>query len=107
MNKVIAAAMAAVPWMCFAQGALDEGRIAYMKAGCYQCHGTVGQGGVGPRLAPKPMPIEVMTVFVRNTPRNMPPYGEKVLPEGELRKIHAYLSGVAASPAAEQIPELK
>ena len=31
-----------------------------MADGCYQCHGTVGQGsrGTGPRLAPNPLPYE-------------------------------------------------
>jgi mono/diheme cytochrome c family protein len=46
-------------------------------------------------------------VFVRNSPKSMPAYDAKVLPEAELKRIHAYLSGIATSPAAQSIPELK
>lgn len=109
VRKLIAAAtLAAAPLAGLAQAPTEpDGRVAYMTAGCYQCHGTVGQGGVGPRLAPKPMAIEAMTMFVRNASRSMPAYDAKVLPDAELKRIHVYLSGIAASPAADQIPELR
>ena len=35
-------------------GDAAKGKVAYVKNGCYQCHGTVGQGGAGAKLAPKP-----------------------------------------------------
>ncbi len=41
-------------------GDAANGYKLFMADGCYQCHGTVGQGsrGTGPRLAPNPMPYE-------------------------------------------------
>src|SRR5262249_38956115 len=39
-----------------------------MRAGCWQCHGTVGQGGAaGPKLAPDPLPFDALSSFVRTT----------------------------------------
>lgn len=83
------------------------GKRTYMIAGCHQCHGTVGQGGVGPRLVPKPMPIEALTAFVRHSPRSMPAYDPQVLSDDELKRIHTYLTSIEPSPAVDQIPQLK
>ena len=106
---VAALLLARAPAWCQAPDAAApaDGRLAYMSAGCYQCHGLVGQGGVGPRLAPDPMPVEALSAFVRHASRNMPPYSEAVLPESELRRIHAYLASIKPSPAADQIPLLR
>lgn len=93
--------------MSQANDAVAEGKRAYMSAGCYQCHGTIGQGGVGPRLAPKPFPVEALSAFVRGASRSMPPYEPQVLSDGDLRRIHAYLSSIEASPPVDQIPQLK
>ena len=53
-----------------------KGKQNFMKYGCWQCHGTVGQGSPisGPKLAPDPMPLEAMSAFIRNSNRTMPPY---------------------------------
>src|SRR5262245_29209211 len=75
----------------------EKGKAAYMKYGCWQCHGTLGQGGVtsqGKKLAPEPLPYEAFSGFVRSTNRAMPPYSEQVLPNEDLADIHAYLSAV-------------
>lgn len=103
------AALMLVPLACMAQGkdAVADGKLAYMKAGCYQCHGTVGQGGVGPKLAPKPFPVDGLIAFVRNTNRAMPAYGPEMVSDADLRRIHAYLSAIPAPPPVEQIPQLK
>jgi ubiquinol-cytochrome c reductase cytochrome c subunit len=71
-----------------------KGKVAYTKYGCWQCHGTMGQGSPisGPKLAPDPLPLEAMSSFVRNSRRTMPPYREAVLPNADLADIHAYLS---------------
>jgi mono/diheme cytochrome c family protein len=73
----------------------EKGKGLFLKYGCWQCHGTVGQGsGAGLKLAPEPMPYEAFTAFVRNTNRAMPPYREAVLPETDLQDIHAYLETI-------------
>jgi mono/diheme cytochrome c family protein len=71
--------------------AADEGAV-FMKYGCWQCHGTEGQGTIsGPKLGPNPLPYEGFSAFVRGSSREMPPYREAVLPESDLLKIHEYL----------------
>jgi mono/diheme cytochrome c family protein len=86
---------------------LTEQKRAYLVAGCYQCHGTVGQGGVGPKLAPQPMALAAFSSFVRHSPRSMPAYDARVLSDADMKRIHDYLSSIAPSPAADQIPQLK
>jgi ubiquinol-cytochrome c reductase cytochrome c subunit len=95
----------------FAQGASvsasDKGKQLYVKNGCWQCHGFVGQGGIaGPRIAPDPMPVEAMSNFIRNSNRAMPPYREAVLPETDLKEIHAYLASVPKPADPKSIPLL-
>lgn len=90
-----------------ATAADDANKRAYMVAGCYQCHGTVGQGGVGPRLAPQPMPLAALTAFLRHSARSMPAYDAKILPDEDVKRIFDYLSSIPASPPADQIPQLK
>jgi mono/diheme cytochrome c family protein len=85
----------------------EKGKIAYMKFGCWGCHGTVGQGGVtGPKLAPEPMPYETFAAFTRTTNRAMPPYREPVLPNDDLADIYAYLQSVPAAKDHKTIPLL-
>jgi ubiquinol-cytochrome c reductase cytochrome c subunit len=87
--------------------ASEKGKQLYVKNGCWQCHGFVGQGGgAGPALVPNVMPLEAMSSFVRNSNRAMPPYREAVLPEADLAEIHAYLTSVAKAPDPKSIPLL-
>jgi len=73
----------------------DKGKAAFVKNGCWQCHGFVGQGGVaGPKLAPDPIPAEAFVAFVRTTNRGMPPYSEAILSNEDLADIHAYLASI-------------
>jgi ubiquinol-cytochrome c reductase cytochrome c subunit len=85
-----------------------KGKTSFMKYGCWQCHGTVGQGSAitGPKLAPNPMPYEAMAAFIRSSNRAMPPYKEAVLPEADLQDIYAYLQSVPAAPDPKSIPLL-
>ena len=74
-------------------GDAASGKRLYMAIGCYECHGTVGQGSrpTGPHIAPDPMPFEAFAGAVRH-PRNiMPPYTTVVLPDQQLADIYAYL----------------
>jgi mono/diheme cytochrome c family protein len=84
-----------------------KGKQAFMKYGCWQCHGTVGQGGVaGPKLAPEPLPLEAISAFIRGNTRRMPPYREQVLPNEDLADIHAYLASIPKAPDYKSIPIL-
>lgn len=76
-----------------------KGKQTFMKAGCYQCHGTVGQGGItGPKLAPGPMTVEALSAFIRNSSQAMPPYTEKILSEADVADIQAYLASLPKAP---------
>jgi mono/diheme cytochrome c family protein len=85
----------------------EKGKDAYMKFGCWGCHGTVAQGGItGPKLAPDPMPAEAFNAFVRTTNRTMPPYREAVLSNEDLADIYAYLQSLPKPVDYKSIPLL-
>jgi ubiquinol-cytochrome c reductase cytochrome c subunit len=87
--------------------ASEKGKQLYVKHGCWQCHGFVGQGGVaGPALAPNVMPLEAMSSFIRNSNRAMPPYREAVLSNADLSEIHAYLAALPKPADPKSIPLL-
>src|SRR4029077_10688830 len=71
-----------------------RGKATYLRVGCYECHGTQGQGGAGgATLAPNTLPEEALANFVRNTTSGrMPFYPPAVLTDADLSDIHAYLS---------------
>jgi mono/diheme cytochrome c family protein len=86
-----------------------RGKILFtQKYGCYECHGTEGQGSpvTGPRLAPNPIPFEALSAFVRTTSRAMPPFRESVLPNEDLADIYAYLQSIKPGPDYKSIPQL-
>jgi len=85
-----------------------NGKRVFMRNGCYQCHGTVGQGGLaGPRLAQTKLTVTGFTSYVRNPrPSNMPPYRSKVMTDQELADVFAYLQSVPAPVPLAEIPIL-
>ena len=102
----VAAAAAALSSGALA-GDAAKGKIAFVKNGCYQCHGYAGQGGqAGAKLAPKPLPEEAFVNFVRTTNRAMPPYSEQILSNADLADIHAWLASIPAGPDPKTIPLL-
>ena len=88
----------------------EKGKVAYVKHGCWQCHGFVGQASIassgGKVLAPDLMPWEAFAAFVRSTNRTMPPYSEKILPNDDLADIYAYLQTIPKPADYRSIPLL-
>jgi len=85
----------------------EKGKAAFVKNGCWQCHGFVGQGGLaGPKIAPDPLPLAALSAFVRNSNRAMPPYQEAVLSNEDLADIHAYLQSIPKAADYKSIPLL-
>jgi mono/diheme cytochrome c family protein len=88
----------------------DNGRAVYMKNGCWQCHGTLGQGSIitsgGKVLSRTVMPYEAFAAFVRTSNRAMPPYREAVLPNEDLADIYAYLQSIPKPADYKSIPLL-
>jgi mono/diheme cytochrome c family protein len=122
MRKILAVglmtgAFGAVAALPFAQtppaGNAARGKIAFMSAGCYTCHGTVGQGGAGARLAPKPRAQAGFTAYVRTGRRGwsvaggMPAYPPEFLSDAALADIYAYLTSIPTPQPAAEIPLLK
>jgi len=101
-------AIAAVTLSQTKPGDVANGRRIFMRNGCYQCHGTVGQGGLaGPRLAQTKLTVAGFTAYVRNpAPGSMPPFRAKVMSDQELADVFAYVQSVPPPVAPANIPIL-
>jgi ubiquinol-cytochrome c reductase cytochrome c subunit len=100
----VLSAVLAAPASADAQSA-EEGHALFLSNGCWQCHGTVGQGAAtGPRLAPDPLPVEALTNFVHYTNGDMPPFRPDILSDPDLADIHAYLASIPKPPAVASLP---
>jgi mono/diheme cytochrome c family protein len=85
----------------------EHGKVIYMQKGCWECHGTQGQGAsTGPRLAPNPIPYATLANFVRTSSRAMPPYRKEILSDDDLADIYAYLQSIPKAPDVKAIPLL-
>jgi ubiquinol-cytochrome c reductase cytochrome c subunit len=94
-----------------------RGYAAYVRDGCYECHGYQGQGNarrgvgggggeVGPILAPQPLPYQRFMRQVR-TPRDlMPAYSSRILSNEDAADIYAYLRTISDAKAPSAIPLL-
>ena len=88
-------------------GNADNGKKLFSKYGCYECHGTQGQGTTaGARLAPKPIALAALIAYVRKPGGQMPPYTVKVVSDSELGDIRAYLATIPEPAPAKNIPLL-
>src|SRR5215475_16123308 len=107
---VLAAALAssaAIAAQAGPAGDAEKGKAAFLKYGCYTCHGFEAQGVPGRKLAPNPLAYPAFSAFVRTSPGEMPTFTEKVLPDQDLADIHAYLRSKPASPDPSGIPLLQ
>jgi len=101
------------PMLTLAQngGDAENGKRLYLRNGCYECHGTVGQGAganpVAPKLAPQPIPLAQLIAYVRKPAGGMPPYTSKVISDAQLSDIRAYLASIPEPPPVKDIPLLK
>jgi len=76
--------------------AVAHGRQLFMANNCYECHGTVGQGGAGPTITPPRLRAQSdFMAFVRRPP-TMPAYTTAVLDDNDLAAIWTYLNSVPA-----------
>jgi ubiquinol-cytochrome c reductase cytochrome c subunit len=89
-----------------ASAQVRHGQELWEKNGCYLCHGTVGQGGVGPAVAVDLIPYVALSVYVRNPTGEMPPFSEKVLSDADLKDIYAYMSAQPAPKSPDSTPLL-
>jgi ubiquinol-cytochrome c reductase cytochrome c subunit len=90
-------------------GNSENGRKLFVSYGCYQCHGYEAQGSsaTGPRLGPRPIGFAQLSKYVRAPTGQMPPYTTKVLADGDLTDIYAFLQSRPQPAAVDSIPLLK
>ena len=88
-----------------ASGDAKNGKRIYASHGCYECHGREGQGSVltGPRIGPHPTQFSVFVKYIRQPRGEMPPYTEKVVSDGELADIYAFLQSLPQPPDPKSI----
>jgi ubiquinol-cytochrome c reductase cytochrome c subunit len=87
-------------------GNAENGKRLFLTDGCYECHGTVGQGGTGPRLAPRPLALAALMSYIRKPAGAMPPYSSKIMPDSEVADVRAYLAAIPEPPPVKNIPLL-
>ena len=88
-------------------GNSEAGKRLYMKNGCYQCHGTVGQGTVaGARIGPPPLSVQGLIRYVRRPAGQMPAFTEKVMSDRELTDVYAFLKTIPPPKPSTDIPLL-
>jgi mono/diheme cytochrome c family protein len=89
----------------------ENGKTAFVKHGCWQCHGFQGQGSIatsnGAVLSGTALQFESFEAFVRGTNRAMPPYREAILSSADLADIYAYLQSIPKPQDINGIPLLK
>jgi mono/diheme cytochrome c family protein len=89
-----------------------NGKAVYIRVGCHACHGTVGHGGAGARLAPNTLPLPAFETWVRNgspnwdVSRGMPAFSPTVVSDDDLADIRAFLASLPAPRTVEDIPLL-
>jgi mono/diheme cytochrome c family protein len=88
----------------------ENGKVAFVKNGCWQCHDFLGQGSVatsgGRVIANTPLPFDAFKAYVRDPGGAMPPYHVEILPDSDLADIYAYLESFPKPKSAKDIPLL-
>ncbi|HUK61491.1 MAG TPA: cytochrome c [Stellaceae bacterium] len=90
-------------------GDAAKGKTTYMADGCFECHGTVGQGSVatgGPKVSRTALPFDAFVQQLRQPSNEMPPYEAGVVSDADAANIYAFLHSVPAPKKASEIPLL-
>ena len=88
----------------------DNGKVAFVKYGCWQCHDFLGQGSVatsgGKVIADTQLPFEAFKTYVRDPAGAMPPFHVEILADSDLADIYAYLESLPMPRPVKDIPLL-
>jgi len=87
----------------------ENGKTAFVKHGCWQCHGFEGQGGAasgGRVIADTQLPFEAFKAYVRDPAGAMPPFRADIVSDSDLADIYAYLESRPKPEPAKDIPLL-
>ena len=69
----------------------EMGRQAWLEQQCDDCHGPIGMGGIGPKLADTAMSFDSFLVTVRTAIAPKPAYPADLLPDERAYDIYAWL----------------
>ena len=101
-TTVLLAAVAALAQQSASTGNIENGKKVFLRDGCWECHGTVGQGGRdGARLADTALSAAQLTRYVRKPTGAMPAYIDKVLSDQELTDIWTYMKSLPVKQAKD------
>jgi mono/diheme cytochrome c family protein len=84
----------------------SNGQRLFVRDGCYECHGYLGQGSTstgGTRLGPPQIPLSAFVSYVREPSGQMPPYAAKVISNEDLAEIYNFLKSVPPPPPLKSI----
>lgn len=87
----------------------SNGQRLFVRDGCYECHGYLGQGSTstgGTRLGPPQIPLSAFVSYLREPTGQMPPYTAKVISNEDLAEIYNFLKTVPPPPPLKTIPIL-
>jgi mono/diheme cytochrome c family protein len=90
-------------------GNAENGKKLFMADGCYECHGSRGQGAAqtgAARIGPPQLSFDGFQSYVRKPTNQMPPYTSKAVPDQDLADIYAYLKSIPMPPKGKDIPLL-
>jgi mono/diheme cytochrome c family protein len=90
------------------KGDAKAGQAAFLKLGCYSCHGGSGQGTGrdGPRINP-PLPYPALLQQLRTPRYEMPPYTVSQVSDSGVADIYAYLASLPKPPDVKTIGALQ
>lgn len=87
----------------------SNGQRLFVRYGCYECHGYLGQGSTstgGTRLGPPQIPLSAFVSYIREPTGQMPPYTVKAVSNEDLSEIYNFLKSVPPPPPLKSIPIL-
>ncbi len=88
----------------------ENGKIAFVRHGCWQCHGFEGQGSVTTSgnkvIADTELALDTFAAYVREPTAAMPPFRAEILSDSDLADIYAYLESRPKPTAAKDLPLL-
>ena len=89
-------------------GDAKRGEMAYMKYGCWECHGYTGQTGTAARLVTTSLNANGFVNYIRNPRTNqMPLYSEKMISNQDGADLFAYIKTFKKPPEVKDIPLLQ
>ena len=89
------------------QGDAANGKVVFLKLGCFTCHGRSGQGGAyngpAPILAHTALPFDGFKGQLRNPSNDMPAFNEAVVSDKEIADIYTFVTALPGTRSSKDI----